>query len=79
MIGSSTIPTATNNLLPSFHFSLRLPQYIMAQPWIWQQWAMLKLEEKLRFQEGHQHDCMEMDVQKYGAGMYTISISQRRS
>jgi len=40
------------------------------RPWIWQQWAMLKLEEKLRFQEGHQHDCMEMDVQKYGADLW---------
>jgi len=40
------------------------------RPWIWQQWAMLKLEEKIRFQEGHQHDCIEMDVQKYGADLW---------
>jgi len=40
------------------------------RPWVWQQWAILKLEDKLRFQEGHQHDCMEMDVQKYAADLW---------
>jgi len=42
------------------------------RPWIWQQWAMLKLEEKLRFQEGHQLDLMEMDVQKFGADLWEL-------
>jgi len=40
------------------------------RPWVWQQWAIIKLEEKIRFQEGHQYDCMEMDVQKYAADLW---------
>lgn len=35
------------------------------RPWLWQQWAMLKLEEKMRFQENHQDDFMIMSAQRY--------------
>jgi hypothetical protein len=31
------------------------------RPWIWQQWALLKLEENLRFQKQHQRDFQEVD------------------
>ena len=37
------------------------------RPWVWQQFALLKLEAKLRFQEGHQDDFMEMDIQKFAS------------
>ena len=37
---------------------------------------MLKLEEKMRFQEGHKNDCVEMDVQKFGAGMYDFIFNE---
>ena len=39
-----------------------------SRPWVWQQWAILKVEEKLRFQEGHQDDFMEKDIQKLATG-----------
>ena len=34
------------------------------RPWVWQQWAMLKLEEKMRFQENHQDDFMILSAQR---------------
>jgi len=40
------------------------------RPWVWQQYALLKLESKLRFQKGHQDDFMEFDIQKYGADLW---------
>jgi len=46
------------------------------RPWVWQQWAMLKLEEKIRFQAGHQYDCMEIDVQKYAADLWDQWLDQ---
>ena len=42
------------------------------RPWLWQQWAILKVEEKLRFQEGHQDDFMEKDIQKLAAGEWVL-------
>lgn len=40
------------------------------RPWIWQQWACLKLEHILRFQEGHQNDFMSKDIPKYAADLW---------
>mmetsp|Transcript_16158 Transcript_16158/g.24215 ORF Transcript_16158/g.24215 Transcript_16158/m.24215 type:complete len:767 (-) Transcript_16158:215-2515(-) len=40
------------------------------RPWVWQQYAMLKLENKLRFQKGHQDDFMELDIQKYASDLW---------
>eukprot|EP00816_Leptocylindrus_hargravesii_P006554 CAMPEP_0196805842 /NCGR_PEP_ID=MMETSP1362-20130617/5665_1 /TAXON_ID=163516 /ORGANISM="Leptocylindrus danicus, Strain CCMP1856" /LENGTH=847 /DNA_ID=CAMNT_0042178997 /DNA_START=230 /DNA_END=2770 /DNA_ORIENTATION=- len=34
-------------------------------PWIWQQYALLRLESKLRFQDKHAHDFENFDVAKY--------------
>ena len=45
------------------------------RPWIWQKWAMLKLEKKLRFQEGHQDDFVTFDVQKYIIDLWNEWIS----
>ena len=39
-----------------------------SRPWVWQQWAILKVEQKLRFQEGHQDDFLGRDIQKLAAG-----------
>ena len=41
-----------------------------SRPWVWQQWAILKVEEKLRFQEGHQDDFMEKDIQKLATDLW---------
>ena len=40
------------------------------RPWIWQQWACLKLEHTLRFQEGHQDDFMSKDVPKFATDLW---------
>eukprot|EP00565_Helicotheca_tamesis_P006551 CAMPEP_0185735410 /NCGR_PEP_ID=MMETSP1171-20130828/25212_1 /TAXON_ID=374046 /ORGANISM="Helicotheca tamensis, Strain CCMP826" /LENGTH=746 /DNA_ID=CAMNT_0028405709 /DNA_START=1 /DNA_END=2241 /DNA_ORIENTATION=+ len=41
-----------------------------SRPWVWQQWACIKLENALRFQRGHENDFMTMDVQKYVAELW---------
>jgi hypothetical protein len=41
-----------------------------SRPWVWQQWALLKVEAKLRFQEGHQDDFFELDIQKYASDLW---------
>ena len=40
------------------------------RPWVWQQWACLKLESALRFQLGHQFDFMSKDVMKYALDLW---------
>ena len=40
------------------------------RPWVWQQWALLKVEAKMRFQEGHQDDFVELDIQKYASDLW---------
>jgi hypothetical protein len=40
------------------------------RPWVWQQWALLKVEAKMRFQEGHQDDFVELDLQKYASDLW---------
>jgi len=40
------------------------------RPWLWQQWAMLKLEEKMRFQENHQDDFIIMSAQRYAMQLW---------
>uniref|UniRef100_A0A7S2NW82 Uncharacterized protein n=1 Tax=Leptocylindrus danicus TaxID=163516 RepID=A0A7S2NW82_9STRA len=36
-----------------------------SRPWIWQQWALLKVENLLRFHEGHPHDFERLDIPEY--------------
>lgn len=36
-----------------------------SRPWIWQQWALLKVEKLLRFEQGHPHDFEQLDVPRY--------------
>ena len=40
------------------------------RPWVWQQWAILKVEEKLRFQDGHQDDFESKDIQKFASDLW---------
>mmetsp|Transcript_25912 Transcript_25912/g.59668 ORF Transcript_25912/g.59668 Transcript_25912/m.59668 type:complete len:584 (-) Transcript_25912:54-1805(-) len=40
------------------------------RPWVWQQWAVLKLENKIRFQEGHENDVKKMDIQKFATVLW---------
>ena len=40
------------------------------RPWVWQQWAILKVEQHLRFQEGHQNDFEIQDIQKLAADLW---------
>jgi hypothetical protein len=40
------------------------------RPWVWQQWAILKVEEMLRFQPGHQNDFATKDIQKFAADLW---------
>jgi len=46
-----------------------------SRPWVWQQWACLKLENALRFQDGHGHDFMLFDVKKYVADLWDMWLN----
>ena len=41
-----------------------------ARPWLWQQWALLKLEEKLRFEELHDCDFESFNILAYARSLW---------
>lgn len=50
-----------------------------SRPFVWQQWALLKLEAKLRFQDSHQDDFLEMDIEKFGMDSFKWWLNQPRN
>ena len=40
------------------------------RPWIWQQWAFVKLEQKLRFQENHYDDFEVFNIPEYARDLW---------
>jgi len=40
------------------------------RPWIWQQWAFVKLEQKLRFQENHHDDFEVFQIPEYARDLW---------
>ncbi len=40
------------------------------RPWIWQQWAFVKLEEKLRFQSNHHDDFECFNIPQYARDLW---------
>eukprot|EP00934_Nitzschia_sp_Nitz4_P006971 Nitzschia sp. Nitz4//scaffold174_size87051//69494//71894//NITZ4_005120-RA/size87051-snap-gene-0.116-mRNA-1//-1//CDS//3329538905//6961//frame0 len=48
-------------------------------PWVWQQWACLKLENKLRFQDGHQDDFEIFDIRAYIVELWEVWLADPRN
>ena len=48
-------------------------------PWVWRQWACVKLEHKLRFQEGHPDDLELLDVQAYAMELWRLWLNDPRN
>jgi len=63
---------------------LRAPQHGLQalfglRPWLWQQWAMLKLEEKMRFQENHPDDFVILSAQCYAMQLWNEWLEHPRN
>ena len=48
-------------------------------PWLWQQWAVLRLEERLRFQEDHPRDFIELDATQFGKMLWEQWLNDERN
>lgn len=48
-------------------------------PWVWQQWAMLKLEDKLVFRQGHAHDFELLDIRGYAEELWALWLHDKRN
>lgn len=48
-------------------------------PWIWQQYALLRLESKLRFQYKHAHDFENFDVTKYTRELWDLWVEDPKN
>jgi len=48
-------------------------------PWLWQQWACLRLEHKLRFEKGHEHDFEVMDIEQFALELWEIWLKDPRN
>mmetsp|Transcript_25110 Transcript_25110/g.27667 ORF Transcript_25110/g.27667 Transcript_25110/m.27667 type:complete len:775 (+) Transcript_25110:170-2494(+) len=48
-------------------------------PWLWQQWACLRLEHKLRFEKGHEHDFEVIDINQYTKELWEIWVKDPRN
>ncbi len=44
------------------------------RPWLWQQYACLKLEEKIRFQENHHRDFDKLDIDRFARGEWDAFV-----
>ena len=49
------------------------------RPWVWQQWACLKLEHKIRFQEGHAADLELIDIRAYAMELWELWLADERN
>jgi len=63
------------HMVPATELSLPI-EFLLEEfglrPLLWQQWAMLRLEERLRFQEDHPRDFMELDATEFGKKLWKI-------
>jgi len=64
--------------------NVRLPKdallYVFgASPWIWQQWACLRVEHVLRFQDGHQNDFEIFDIQGYVEELWDLWLNNPKN
>eukprot|EP00592_Proboscia_alata_P015587 CAMPEP_0194394696 /NCGR_PEP_ID=MMETSP0174-20130528/123998_1 /TAXON_ID=216777 /ORGANISM="Proboscia alata, Strain PI-D3" /LENGTH=581 /DNA_ID=CAMNT_0039190523 /DNA_START=1347 /DNA_END=3089 /DNA_ORIENTATION=- len=50
-----------------------------ARPWVWQQFALLKLENAIRFHKGHQNDFMKMDILTYASELWESWLHDERN
>ena len=41
-----------------------------SRPWIWQQWALIKLEQRLRFQENHTEDFETFNIPLFARDLW---------
>jgi len=48
-------------------------------PWVWRQWACLKLEHRLRFQEGHPDDIDCLNVLEYANDLWDLWLADDRN
>lgn len=48
-------------------------------PWIWQQWACLRLENRLRYEEGHEEDFENIDILSYTKELWDIWLTDSRN
>lgn len=48
-------------------------------PWVWRQWACLKLENKLRFQEGNPYDFEILDIRAYALELWELWLADQRN
>lgn len=48
-------------------------------PWVWQRWACLRLENRLRFQEGHEDDFEALDILSYTKDLWEIWLADSRN
>ena len=48
-------------------------------PWVWRQWACLKLENKLRFQEGNPDDFEILDIRAYALELWELWLADQRN
>ncbi|GMH71297.1 hypothetical protein TrLO_g1922 [Triparma laevis f. longispina] len=63
---------------------LRAPQEGLTRifgrrPWVWQQYALLRYENFVRFQENHQADFDEVDAQEYARGLWEEWLEDPRN
>uniref|UniRef100_A0A7S1UBC6 Uncharacterized protein n=1 Tax=Phaeomonas parva TaxID=124430 RepID=A0A7S1UBC6_9STRA len=49
------------------------------RPWLWQQWAMLQLEQRLRFQRDHPRDFAELDSSEFGRFLWRKWLNDARN
>lgn len=42
------------------------------RPWLWQQFALLRMEKRVRFHEGHEHDYENLDYEKFGKNLFQV-------
>lgn len=49
------------------------------RPWVWQQWATLKLEHRLRFQQGHPNDLEILDIRAYAMELWDLWLADERN
>ena len=47
--------------------------------WYWQQWATLKLENKIRFQEGHPNDLEILDIRAHAMELWDVWLADERN
>ncbi len=48
-------------------------------PWVWRQWASLKIENKLLFQEGHPDDFEVLDIRGYALELWELWLADERN